>query len=176
MAQFLGGIASAVTARRQDRLDRRSLQDEPDPDEAELLSFEKNCQILNVQQYTGWRRLQVEIWLLFEDQTSSVLAKWVQGCILVVIIFSTFLILLQSYGECRYVLPPSQGVPWDALASCDALSSLDAVDEEATDAASSSARSSARFSARWTTTRYSSMSSFAGSYLNTLSMRGWAFA
>ena len=51
--------------------------------------------------------------------------------------------------------------------------------EDATDSsssASSSAWSSARFRARWTTTLYSSMSSFEGSYFNTFSMRGWAFA
>ena len=50
--------------------------------------------------------------------------------------------------------------------------------EDATDSSSaaSAAWSSARFRARWTTTLYSSMSSFEGSYLNTFSMRGWAFA
>ena len=45
-----------------------------DAEESEIMSFERDCQLLNTQQYKGFRRFQVEVWLLFEDQTSSTCA------------------------------------------------------------------------------------------------------
>jgi len=75
---------------------------EPDPDEQELRMFEHNCRLLNSKQYTGFRRLQVETWLLFEDQTSSIYAQLVQFGMFILIIFSTALILAQSVGECSW--------------------------------------------------------------------------
>ena len=42
---------------------------------AELIAFENNCKLQNTRQYSGIKRLQIECWLLFEDQTSSIWAK-----------------------------------------------------------------------------------------------------
>jgi hypothetical protein len=103
---------------------------EPDPDEEELRNFEANCRLLNSKQYTGFRRLQVETWLLFEDQTSSWYAQVVQFSMFVLIVFSTALILAQSHGECRWVSstpsPAWVGVSFrelvDDLHPCDDLS------------------------------------------------------
>ena len=92
--------------------------------------FETNCHLLNTKQYTGKRRLQVrgtttkhaapqhvttlrlhapmvsqvELWLLFEDQTSSIYAKITQISLLGLIVFSTVLILVQSHTTCIFVL------------------------------------------------------------------------
>lgn len=88
-----------------------------------MLAFEKNCQLLNKQQYKGFRRWQVEIWLLFEDNTSSTYAFVVQGSLLVLIIFSTGLILAQSSANtCAYYRSPVAGVPWESLTPCLSLS------------------------------------------------------
>ena len=43
-----------------------SASDAIDVEEARMLAFEKNCQLLNKQQYKGFRRWQVEIWLLLK--------------------------------------------------------------------------------------------------------------
>ena len=56
---LLAGISSAVHSRRTERLgSKRVVDSDPDPDESELRSFEKNCQMLNTRQYSGVRRLQ----------------------------------------------------------------------------------------------------------------------
>ena len=91
---------------------------EPDPEEEELRAFEKNCRLLNTVQYRGWRRFQVEVWLLFEDQTSSRAAALVQGSIFMLIIFSTALILIQSLNECKWVYGPAAGLPYANLTEC----------------------------------------------------------
>jgi len=99
---------------------------EPDEDERELINFERHCNLLDTRQYHGLQRVQIEIWLLFEDASSSVAAQVVQTGILLLIIFSTILILVQSYTECKWV----QGTicvgtvctPFDELTSCDPVS------------------------------------------------------
>ena len=73
--------------------------------------FESNCHLLNTKQYKGLRRVKVEIWLLFEDQTSSVYAKITQASLMLLIVFSTILILVQSYGRCKWVSEPAEGRP-----------------------------------------------------------------
>ena len=94
---------------------------EPDPDEQELRMFESNCHLLNTKQYKGLRRVKVEIWLLFEDQTSSVYAKITQASLMLLIVFSTILILVQSYGRCKWVSEPAEGRPLDELPGCTGL-------------------------------------------------------
>lgn len=111
----MASSAFIATAAAGARLFRRGADEnepmEPDPDETELRMFEHNCRLLNSKQYTGFRRLQVETWLLFEDQTSSIWAQVVQFCMFVLIIFSTALILAQSVGECAWMV----GNPGDFL-------------------------------------------------------------
>jgi hypothetical protein len=97
-------FVAAAGALRKHRAAKPEASFEEDPEEAELRSFEKNCQLLNTKQYKGLRRVQVELWLLFEDQTSSSAAMFTQGLIFFLIIFSTALILVQSTGQCKYVL------------------------------------------------------------------------
>ena len=77
--QAVGAAAAgAMISRRKSRgvhaITRSRGHDSVDAEEAEMLAFEMHCQLLNTQQYKGFRRWQVEIWLLFEDQTSSTAA------------------------------------------------------------------------------------------------------
>jgi len=51
---------------------------------------------------TGFRKMQVRIWLTFEDSNYSTLAKVVQLSIILLIIMSTVLMLVQSFAYCRY--------------------------------------------------------------------------
>ena len=90
------------------KIDRDVL--EKDPDEKELLTFEDLCYWLNTKKFTGMTRVQVELWLLFEDQTSSIYAKITQWFLLFLIVFSTVLILLQSQVPCQR-LTHSPSVP-----------------------------------------------------------------
>ena len=48
---------------------------EPDEDERELVNFERHCNLLDTSQYHGLQRVQIEIWLLFEDASSSLAAQ-----------------------------------------------------------------------------------------------------
>ena len=92
--------------------------------------FEHNCRLLNTKHFSGVQRIQVEVWLLFEDQKSSVYAMWTQTVLLVLIVFSTGLILVQSLMPCKYVFEsdPVSGASWlatpyESLALCDNLTS-----------------------------------------------------
>ena len=126
-------MAAIFSAAVANALRRRNTQDEPmepDPDERELRMFEHNCRLLNTKHFSGLQRLQVETWLLFEDQKSSVYAMWTQTVLLMLIVFSTGLILVQSYLSCKYVFTenPETGVsylelPYEQLSLCDNLTS-----------------------------------------------------
>ena len=48
---------------------------EPDEDESELVNFERHCNLLDTRKYHGLQRLQIEVWLLFEDASSSIAAQ-----------------------------------------------------------------------------------------------------
>ena len=95
------------------------LEADPDPDEAELVSFEAHCKLLMTHRYRGLEWLQVHIWLLFEDQNSSWSAAVVQGFIFFMIVFSIFLVLLQSLNECKWAFAPTAGIAYDDLPFCD---------------------------------------------------------
>ena len=61
--------------RRDDNLLQAPRDDDDDDAEGRMLSsFEADVEMLDTLQYTGVRRLQVDIWLFFEDATSSRLA------------------------------------------------------------------------------------------------------
>ena len=95
------------------------LEAEPDPDEAELVRFEQHCKLLETHRYKGVEWLQVQLWLIFEDASSSLTAKVVQASILVLIIFSTLLILVQSFNECKWIDDAQvDGIPFADLAPC----------------------------------------------------------
>ena len=95
------------------------LEADPDPDEAELVSFEAHCKLLKTHRYRGLEWLQVHIWLLFEDQNSSWSATVVQGFIFFMIVFSILLVLLQSLNECKWAFAPTAGIAYDDLPYCD---------------------------------------------------------
>ena len=86
------------------------------------MMFEDNCLLLNTKQYTGIKRVRVELWLLFEDQGSSVFAKITQMSLLILIIFSTVLILVQSYVACMWAQAPVDGRAYEDLEACDLAS------------------------------------------------------
>ena len=66
----------------------------------------------------------MEIWLLFEDQSSSIYAKVTQIGLMLLIVFSTILILVQSMGNCQYVLGhAAAGTPYAQLTPCVNLTS-----------------------------------------------------
>ena len=50
----------------------------------------------------GLRKVQVSTWLLFEDSTSSVAAKVVQGVLMLLILISTVNMLVESHTACRF--------------------------------------------------------------------------
>lgn len=100
-------------------------EEEPDPDESELRNFERHCMLLDSKQFEGRQLWQVRTWLLFEDGSSSIAASVLQTTILVMIVFSTGLILAQSVTECRYVqcassscAPEFPVVPYEQLPAC----------------------------------------------------------
>ena len=49
----------------------------------------------------GLRKVQVSTWLIFEDSTSSLAAKIVQGVLMLLILISTVNMLVESHG-CRF--------------------------------------------------------------------------
>lgn len=100
------GVAalSAGLARNSIRRRKQSTTD-PDPDEKELVSFEETCHMMNTQHYRGFRKLQVHIWLLFEDASSSAYAQIVQTILTLLIILSTILIVTAA-AAAREPLPP----------------------------------------------------------------------
>ena len=51
---------------------------------------------------TGLRKIQVSAWLLFEDSTSSLAAKVVQGGLILLILVSTINMLVESHTACRF--------------------------------------------------------------------------
>ena len=57
---------------------------------------------LDASNETGLRKLQVHVWLLFEDSTSSAAAKVVQTVLIVLILVSTVNMLVESHTDCRY--------------------------------------------------------------------------
>ena len=57
---------------------------------------------LDASHETGLRKVQVEVWLLFEDSTSSTAAKVVQGVLMLLILISTMNMLVESHTSCRY--------------------------------------------------------------------------
>jgi len=81
------------------------LEDEEDDqdDEDELYNYEMRIQRLDYSKYTGMRRFQVRLWLLFEDASSSKAAAAIEVVLLVLIVISTALILVKSYHECYWV-------------------------------------------------------------------------
>lgn len=114
-------MMAVMLRRRLQRPDaQRAPDEEPDPDEMELRAFESNCERLDSSRATSrWHWLQVEAWLLFEDTSSSPAAKWVQGSLFVLIIFSTCLILAQSWTDCKWVdAIPAGRFGYDALPAC----------------------------------------------------------
>ena len=89
---------------------------------SELANFEANCQMLNSRQHTGFKRVQVELWLIFEDQTSSTTAKVVQITLITLIVLSTILILVQSELECKWIFGSAEGRSYDTLLPCNTSS------------------------------------------------------
>jgi len=73
-------------------------------DEDELNKWELQIQRLDYSKYTGLRRFQVQLWLLFEDATSSKAAGVIEIVLLVLIVISTALILIKSITHCYYVV------------------------------------------------------------------------
>lgn len=57
---------------------------------------------LDASNETGLRKLQVHVWLLFEDSTSSLAAKVVQAVLIVLILVSTLNMLVESHTDCHY--------------------------------------------------------------------------
>lgn len=57
---------------------------------------------LDASHETGLRKVQVSTWLLFEDSTSSLGAKVVQGVLLMLILISTINMLIESHTACRF--------------------------------------------------------------------------
>ena len=70
----------------------------------------------------GLRKVQVSTWLIFEDSTSSLAAKVVQGVLMLLILISTINMLVESHTACRFEVrraqprgPPQVGtraMPW----------------------------------------------------------------
>ena len=50
----------------------------------------------------GLRKVQVSTWLIFEDSTSSLAAKVVQGVLMLLILISTINMLVESHTACRF--------------------------------------------------------------------------
>lgn len=115
--QAAAGVAAAnMMKRTQAEKDQQSSKEE---DENEQQKFELSCRLLDTKQFSGFERLQVEMWLLFEDQTSSVWAFLTQGVLLLLIVFSTFLVVMQSStNECGYMIGPTAGRSWEDLQPC----------------------------------------------------------
>ena len=65
--------------RRRPPMSEKSLDDddfgEPDPEEQELIHFERHCRLLDTSKFQGIKQVQVALWLLFEDASSSLAAK-----------------------------------------------------------------------------------------------------
>jgi hypothetical protein len=58
--------------------------------------------VLDDRTESGFRRVQIWLWLVFEDATHSRLARVVQGWVFFCIFLSTFLELLMSYTPCEW--------------------------------------------------------------------------
>jgi len=58
--------------------------------------------VLDDRRESGFRRVQVWLWLVFEDATHSKLARMVQAWVFFCIFLSTFLELLMSYTPCEW--------------------------------------------------------------------------
>ena len=65
---------------------------------------EEEMEVFDPAAHTGFKRLQVRMWLLFEDSASSRAANVVQSTLLVLILISTSLILIESHvmHPCSY--------------------------------------------------------------------------
>ena len=77
--------------------------------------------LLDSKQFEGRQLWQVRTWLLFEDGSSSIAASVLQTTILVMIVFSTGLILAQSVTECRYAVrrrAAHRNFRWCRTSSC----------------------------------------------------------
>ena len=57
---------------------------------------------LDASHERGLRKIQVSAWLLFEDSTSSMSAKVVQGVLILLIVISTINMLVESHTSCRF--------------------------------------------------------------------------
>jgi len=97
MAAGAGAAAAALQHLNED-------EDVEIEDEDELNKWELQIQRLDYSKYTGLRRFQVQLWLLFEDATSSKAAGVIEIVLLVLIVISTALILIKSITHCYYVV------------------------------------------------------------------------
>ena len=70
MQSVAGAAAGALRMR-----DKNGAEAEWGEAEREVVDFEANCNLVDTRQFRGLKRIQVEVWLLFEDQSSSVYAK-----------------------------------------------------------------------------------------------------
>ena len=70
MQSVAGAAAGALRMR-----DKNGADPEGAEVEHELNIFERTVRLVDTRRYRGIKRCQVEIWLLFEDQSSSVYAK-----------------------------------------------------------------------------------------------------
>ena len=85
-------VGEAAMAASRDR--RASIIDDEAEDVDEVT--------LDASHETGLRKVQVSTWLLFEDSTSSLGAKVVQGVLLMLILISTINMLIESHTACRF--------------------------------------------------------------------------
>ncbi|KAL1504178.1 hypothetical protein AB1Y20_010587 [Prymnesium parvum] len=86
-------------------------EEEESEDEDELKHWEMQMRRLDYTRYTGLRRFQVRLWLLFEDSASSTTAVVVQTVLLLLIVLSTGLILFSSLTNCYFVADASTDEP-----------------------------------------------------------------